>query len=325
MLTKEENDYLSKIDPNRKVSIHPFDSKGKKFGEAIVKQIKNHFPDLEVLFMGSVALEISGQKDIDIYALATPEEFDKYLPNFEKMFGKLDKQGKYAKKIFIEWKFQKGGYEIEIYLTEPPERQIKVFEILKSNRKLLREYETLKLKFDGKSFRDYQKAKYEFYNRILTAKDNRHNIRIVEFEPKYQGQVVNVVGKGLMELKVIPESAEPLQDEDLYQIPKVYKDRGRFWVAIEKDKVIGTVAIRDMGGGTAKLNRMFVLSNYHGKGIGQALLDHAVTFARNKCFKEIILNTHYLMERAHHFYEKNGFKRVRKEQDKYHYKMNLQV
>ena len=78
-----------------------------------------------------------------------------------------------------------------------------------------------------------------------------------------------------------------------------------------------------MGGNTAKLNRMFVLSNYHGKGVGQALFDHAIAFAKKQGYKEIILNTHFLMKRAHRFYEKNGFKQVRKEQDKYHYKMDL--
>jgi len=164
MLTKEERDYLSKIDSSRKVSIHPFDPKGKALGEKIVRQIKNHFPNLEVLFMGSVALGISGQKDIDIYALADPKDFDKYLPTFIKLFGKANN----SHNTFIEWKFQKDGYEIEVYLTEPPERQIQVYEILKSNQKLLKEYEDLKLSFDGRSYKDYQKAKYEFYNRILS-------------------------------------------------------------------------------------------------------------------------------------------------------------
>jgi len=52
-------------------------------------------------------------------------------------------------------------------LTEPPDRQIKVYDILKSNKELLKEYEELKLKFNGKSFIDYQRAKYMFYNKIL--------------------------------------------------------------------------------------------------------------------------------------------------------------
>lgn len=163
MLTKDEKDYLSKINPKKKVSIHPFYPEAKTLGESIVKKIKNHFPDLEVLVMGSVALKIAGQKDIDIYALANPKDFNKYLLTFEKLFG----GPKHTHKTFTEWGSKKNGFKIEVYLTEPPKQQIRVFEILKSDKELLKEYENLKLKFDGKSFRSYQKAKYEFYNRIL--------------------------------------------------------------------------------------------------------------------------------------------------------------
>lgn len=170
MITKAEKDYLQTIDPKKKVSIFPFDPKGETLGKEIVKQINSHFPKLEVLFMGSVALGISGQKDIDIYALAERSDFEKYIPVFEKLFGKVDKKGNCVKKSFIEWKFNKDGYEVEIYLTELPGRQIKVYEILKSNKKLLKEYEDLKLIYDGKSYKDYQKAKYGFYNRILKTK-----------------------------------------------------------------------------------------------------------------------------------------------------------
>lgn len=167
MLTKEEKNYISKIDPSRKVTLYPYNPKGKKLGETIVSIIKKYFPDLEVLFMGSVALEISGQKDIDIYALSDPKNFDTYIPTFEKLFGKIDKSGTYVKKTFVEWKFQKDGYEIEIYLTEPPERQIAVYEILKENKNLREEYENIKSTFNNKSYKGYQKAKYEFYNKIL--------------------------------------------------------------------------------------------------------------------------------------------------------------
>lgn len=163
MITKDEKDYLSKIDPSRKVAIYPFDPKAKRVGESIVAKIKKALPKSKVLFMGAAALGIGGQNDVDIYVLAKQVEFDKYLPPLEKLFGKP----KHSHKTFIEWAFDKNGYHVELYLTEPPERQTKVFEILKSDKKLLKEYEELKLKFNGKSFRDYQKAKYEFYNRIL--------------------------------------------------------------------------------------------------------------------------------------------------------------
>jgi len=141
----------------------PFDPKAKEAGDLIVKRIKEKLPDVEVSFMGATALGIAGQNDIDIYALSESNKFGEYLPALENLFGKP----KHTHKTFVEWKFQKDGYEIEVYLTESPERQIKVYEILRSNQKLLEEYEDLKLSFDGKSYKDYQKAKYEFYSRIL--------------------------------------------------------------------------------------------------------------------------------------------------------------
>lgn len=167
MLTQEEETYLSKIDSTRVVQVYPFDPRGRELGDEIVAQIKSVLPQAEVLFMGSVALEIAGQKDIDIYILSEKSSFSDYLPELEKLFGEINKQGDYVKKSFIEWKIQKEGYEIEIYLTEPPQRQIDVYNILKSNEELRQKYEDLKVSFNGKSYKDYQKAKYEFYNEIL--------------------------------------------------------------------------------------------------------------------------------------------------------------
>lgn len=85
----------------------------------------------------------------------------------EKLFGKQDKSINFKEKKFLEWKFLKNGYNIQIYLTELPKRHIKIFEILKSNKSYLQEYEALKLKFNNKSYRDYQEAKFLFFNKIL--------------------------------------------------------------------------------------------------------------------------------------------------------------
>jgi len=149
------------------------------------------------------------------------------------------------------------------------------------------------------------------------------NFQIIEFQPKYQHQIIDLIGGVLKELKVIPQSNKSLGDEDLYKIAEVYKDRGRFWIAIIDNKVIGTVAVREMGQSVAKLNRMFVLTKYHGTGVGQSLLDHALKFAKQQEYTSIILNTHLLMKRAHRFYEKNGFKIINEGNDKYHYRLAL--
>ncbi|RJR29227.1 hypothetical protein C4564_02715 [Candidatus Microgenomates bacterium] len=163
MLTKYEKDFLKKIPLTKIAHVEPFNPKAKKMGEKIVEKLTSLFPNLDILFMGSTPLEISGKNDIDIYVLSPKEDFNKYLPVLEEAFGKA----KSIHETFVEWEFTKNNFEVEVYLTEPPEQQIKIFNILKSDKKLLREYENIKKSYNGKSYREYQRAKYEFYHRIL--------------------------------------------------------------------------------------------------------------------------------------------------------------
>lgn len=64
------------------------------------------------------------------------------------------------------------GFNVELYLTDPNtpqmQEQIRVYELLKNNPDLLEEYGRIKKSADGMSMREYQRQKYEFYNRILT-------------------------------------------------------------------------------------------------------------------------------------------------------------
>ncbi|MCL5010311.1 MAG: hypothetical protein M1289_01785 [Patescibacteria group bacterium] len=46
-------------------------------------------------------------------------------------------------------------------------RQIAVFEALSKNKSLRKKYEKLKESLKDKSFRKYQKNKYEFYHKLL--------------------------------------------------------------------------------------------------------------------------------------------------------------
>jgi GNAT superfamily N-acetyltransferase len=152
----------------------------------------------------------------------------------------------------------------------------------------------------------------------------KRTFEIIEFTKPYQEQVVMLITQVLKDQHVISKDVIAIDDEDLFRIPEIYSGRGRFWIAIENDTVVGTVAIREVDKNTAKLHRMFVLTQYHGKGVGPALLQHAIEFAKQQGYKEIILNTHHLMHRAHRFYEKNGFTRIGDTADKFSYKLLLQ-
>lgn len=163
MLTPGEIDYLNKIPNDKVIKIYPYNPKTTEIAQEIIKTIKQTYPNLVVKHMGASALKISGQNDIDIYTLSNSKDFDKYLSGLIKLFG----EPLHKHKTFVEWKLKKSGFDVEFYLTEPPKEHIKIFELLKSNPNLLKEYENLKESMNGKSFKEYQEKKYEFYHIIL--------------------------------------------------------------------------------------------------------------------------------------------------------------
>jgi len=104
---------------------------------------------------------------------------------------------------------------------------------------------------------------------------------------------------------------------DLKDIPKFYQTNdGNFWVAKVGNKVIGTIALLDIGNNKGALRKMFVAKEYRGKefGVGQALLNKLIHWAKNKKVGELFLGTTEKFLRAQRFYEKNGFIEIQKQQ-----------
>lgn len=167
ILSDDEENYIVKIPSDKIVNIYPFDNRITETVDEIISSIINIYPDLEIKHMGASALEISGQNDIDIYAFSDPKDFNKYMSGLINLFGKP----LHTHDTFVEWKFTKNRFDIEFYLTskgsETMKKQIKVFEILSNDKNLLQEYQKLKESMNGKSFREYQRKKYEFYHKIL--------------------------------------------------------------------------------------------------------------------------------------------------------------
>ncbi len=167
MLIKEEKNFLKTIPLSKKAEIKPFHPGIKVIARKLIKRIGIIAPNLDVKFIGASALGISGIGDIDLFVLCPIRQFKKYISVLTAEFGKP----RHIAKTFIEWKFLRKGHDVELYLTGPRSglvpKQMKLFQILKRNPHLCREYQKLKESYDGKSFRAYQKVKYEFYNRVL--------------------------------------------------------------------------------------------------------------------------------------------------------------
>ena len=97
---------------------------------------------------------------------------------------------------------------------------------------------------------------------------------------------------------------------DLYCIPTFYQKNGNFWVAIENDKIIGTVGIFCNSSRQGFIMRMCVDSSYRGTGVAQKLLSTLIDFAKQNHYKEIFLSTSANMIAAQKFYNKEGFEIV---------------
>ncbi len=167
MLTEGQNKYLATIPDDKKMVVKPFNQKGLDIASKIMADIKSVEPHLEVMLLGSLALGISGQEDVDISAFCLKADQPHHLDNFKKLFGEPARQGKNS----TGWDFERGGFSVSVWLTDPTaettKAQIQVFNLLKNNPELLREYEKIKEDAKDLPYKQYQIAKYEFYNRIL--------------------------------------------------------------------------------------------------------------------------------------------------------------
>jgi N-acetylglutamate synthase-like GNAT family acetyltransferase len=105
-----------------------------------------------------------------------------------------------------------------------------------------------------------------------------------------------------------------LEDQpDLGDIRGFYQNGcGNFWVAAVDGRIVGTIALLDIGKHEAALRKMFVAAPFRGRehGVAQRLLDHLLVWAALGRVARIFLGTTAKFLAAHRFYEKNGFTEI---------------
>ncbi len=133
-------------------------------------------------------------------------------------------------------------------------------------------------------------------------------MNIQPYSSDYQTQVVHLILSIQRDEFLLP--IDLTDQPDLLEIPKFYqKNKGNFWIAIEGDHVIGTIALIDIGTSLGVLRKMFVQSEYRGQqiGVGQKLLETLIKWSEQQQITRIYLGTTERYKAAHRFYEKNGF------------------
>ena len=103
------------------------------------------------------------------------------------------------------------------------------------------------------------------------------------------------------------ESRHELKDMDDIQ-KDYFENGGIFLVMTENDQIICTGAIRKLEEDVCELKRLWLLIEYHGQGLGYRMLQELLTFAREKSYKRVWLETDPTAQsRAMEFYKRLGF------------------
>lgn len=106
------------------------------------------------------------------------------------------------------------------------------------------------------------------------------------------------------------EARGELKDMDDIQLN--YLDQGGvFLVMLDEGEFIGTGAIRSIRGAVCELKRFWLLTEYHGRGLGYLMLQELLCFARGAGYESIWLETdaeHQM--RALKFYQRMGFREI---------------
>ncbi len=138
-------------------------------------------------------------------------------------------------------------------------------------------------------------------------------ITIQPFKKEYEQELIEfIVGIQKNEFGIpIAASDQPdlMNISDFYQIK-----RGNFWVATCENRIIGTIALLDIGHRMAALRKMFVDTLFRGNRTSTSirLLKNLMSWSENHGIKEIFLGTTKKFLAAHRFYEKNGFMEISK-------------
>ena len=133
-------------------------------------------------------------------------------------------------------------------------------------------------------------------------------IQVIPFEKKYQDDIINLILHIQQNEFGVPITIH--DQKDLLDIDAVYKkEKGNFWIAVQEDKLIASIALIDIGNGEGCLRKMFVQQEFRGKeyGVALLLLDTLMDWAKQKNMSAIYLGTTEVLKASHRFYEKNAF------------------
>lgn len=100
-------------------------------------------------------------------------------------------------------------------------------------------------------------------------------------------------------------------EDELATLPGIYSPpEGRLLLASWDGVPAGCIALKPHHGTTAELKRLYVRPVARGHDIGRHLVERLVADARSSGYRQVVLDSHRSMERAHALYRGVGFRDV---------------
>ena len=138
-------------------------------------------------------------------------------------------------------------------------------------------------------------------------------IEVVGFNKKYSEQFF-ILNKAWIEESWHLEDSDK---KDLLNPDKIVENGGQVFFALENKIAIGTVAMIKSSDDKFELAKMTVQEDFRGKGIANMLMNECLKFANQKNAREIFLISNDSLIIARNLYDKNGFKEVKLDSQKY--------
>ncbi|MCR9386328.1 GNAT family N-acetyltransferase [Vibrio metoecus] len=138
-------------------------------------------------------------------------------------------------------------------------------------------------------------------------------LEIVPIQPEFDAAICQIIQSVGAEFGAIGEGFGP-SDAEVLAMSQHYReqDRSAYFVALLDGKVVG-------GGGIApfphhtelcELKKLFLLPASRGHGVGRALSEHCLNFAKQQGYSECYLDTLASMTQAIKLYQQLGFEHL---------------
>lgn len=103
---------------------------------------------------------------------------------------------------------------------------------------------------------------------------------------------------------------ETMLEDNLNELGVYFPPDGRLILAFEESKPAGLGCLKKVCNSTGEIKRMYIRSEFRGRGLGRRVLEALLSEARDIGYSKVRLDSARFMEAAHALYRSSGFKEI---------------